>query len=192
MTGEGPISRIEALVAFVARTLAAATGATAVAALLFGRAVLTPGTLASQAPSHGLLGGAIFAFVRAGRPGAALVLACVNGGVQGYLSTATGGRGWSDGFLVLLVGCGMTVTAIVFDELARSGLRIGKFLVVGVLLGGVHLAIGPVQLLLNRPLGPGAGMGGLLATAMMGLLIGDGIGIGVELVELVWKKEVHR
>jgi hypothetical protein len=110
----------------------------------------------------------------------ALVLALAYGALQAGIATEIR---WAAGLAGALFGLGMLVVAEIYDELARSGFRFGKFLVVGPLLGGVALAVAPIghyeDLIVFDSLRP------LLLQLFMGVVVGDGVGLGIELAELI-------
>ena len=75
------------------------------------------------------------------------------------------------------------MVALIFDRLAERNYRFGKFLLVGPLLGGVYLAATPVAGLGAH--GPQAVLRSLLLNTLLGIVIGDGVGLGVELADLL-------
>ncbi len=95
--------------------------------------------------------------------------------------------GWRRAVLECLsaavVGGGAFVTSLIFDGLAKEGYRFGKFALLGPLVAGVFLSAAAVRLV-----GADAGedaLGSLVRFAFVGLIVGDAVGIGVELVELI-------
>lgn len=132
----------------------------------------------------GALAAGVLALVRIGRAGQAAGLAAAFALVHvGYAwahgwPRALAEAGWS-----AALGGGVLVSALVFDRLGAEGYRFGKFAVLGPLLAGVFLAAAAVRLL-----GPGWGddaFAALLRHAFVGLIVGDAVGLGVELVELL-------
>jgi hypothetical protein len=126
-----------------------------------------------------LLAGAV-SLVRLRRHSQALALGLVYGAFR--LAFAPDGR-LSAGLAGLLIGLGAFLVAVVYDDLARYGLRFGKFLIVGPLLGGAFLAVAPLsqldQLTVYNAVHP------LLYQGALGIVVGEGVGLGVELVELL-------
>lgn len=132
----------------------------------------------------GLLAAGILALVRIERPLGALALALAASVLELGLTID---HGWPRLLLepmwLLLVGGGAFLAAVVYDGMARRSYRFGKFLVLGTLFAGIYVAATPVALLvqpLARPVG-----GELMLNAFLGILVGDAVGLGVELVELV-------
>ena len=82
----------------------------------------------------------------------------------------------------VVLAIGVLLIALIWELLARRGVRIGKFLLSGPLLGGVYMAASPVMFL--QGISPNSVMRSLLLTFFLGIVIGDGVGLGVELVEL--------
>ena len=69
------------------------------------------------------------------------------------------------------------------DQLAHRGIRIGKFLLVGPLLGGLYLGLTPLMdFQTMNALDPAQSW---LFNAFLGVVIGDGVGAGFELTELL-------
>jgi hypothetical protein len=90
--------------------------------------------------------------------------------------------GWRIGTSALLLAAGVFLVALIFDQLGRHGVRFGKFLVAGPLLGGVCLAVAPLSQL--HALNMYDSFDPLMVQLFMGIVIGDGAGLGVELAEL--------
>lgn len=137
----------------------------------------------SSAIAFGLLAAGILALVRIGRPAAALVLTFAACMLQVGLSID---RGWPRAAIepgwLLLAGGGAFLAAVVFDGLASGGIRFGKFVVMGTLFAGIYLALAPLSML-SRPLEHPVGTE-ILLDAFVGIVIGDAVGLGVELLEL--------
>jgi len=136
-----------------------------------------------------LLAGSL-SLVRMRRHGQALALALAYGAFR--LSFAPTGR-FLAGLAGLLIGLGVFLVAVIYDELARTGLRFGKFLIVGPLLGGAFLAVAPISqfdhLTLFNAIYP------LIFQGALGIVIGEGVGFGVEIAELAsWivERRAHR
>lgn len=82
----------------------------------------------------------------------------------------------------VVLAIGILLIALIWDLLARRGVLLGKFLLSGPLLGGIYTAAAPVTFL--QGISPNSVMRSLLLTFFLGIVIGDGVGLGVELVEL--------
>jgi len=77
---------------------------------------------------------------------------------------------------------GIFIITLIWEFLARRGFRLGKALLAGPLLGGVYVAAIPVTLL--EGVSSGSALRSMLLTLFLGIVIGDGVGIGVEIVEV--------
>jgi hypothetical protein len=128
----------------------------------------------------GMLAAGILTLVRMSLRGQAFTLALAYGALQ--LAIAEEIR-WATGLAGALFGLGLVVVAEIYHELAERGFRFGKFLIVGPLLGGVALAVAPIghyeELIVLDSLRP------LLLQLFIGVVVGDGVGLGVELAELI-------
>jgi hypothetical protein len=83
------------------------------------------------------------------------------------------------------IGLGLFLVAVCFDLLSQLGIRFGKFLVVGPMLGGLYFAATPLaSLVAGQPQGV---LRSLWWNAFLGIVIGDGIGVAVEAIELFIK-----
>lgn len=158
-------------------------GSLTVGLLVFRLAVFDPGLPAFQCITVGTLSAAILALVRASFLGQALAVSLILGLTRlGLIAT----EGWAAALQAalagLLLGAGLVVVAIIFDLLAARGLRVGKFLVMGPLVGGLFLAVTPIAEFSSMS-GVDA-MSSLVFHFFLGLIIGDGVGLGVEIVEL--------
>jgi hypothetical protein len=138
----------------------------------------------SQCVTVGLLAAGILALVRVRRPAAALGLIVANALLQLAVSWKHGAAPaffettWS-----LLMGGGIFLAAVIYDGLAARNIRFGKFMVLGSMCAGAYFAATPVALLghgLQHPVGAE-----LTLNAFLGLIIGDAVGLGMELVELL-------
>ena len=132
-----------------------------------------------------LVGGAVMAgilsVVRLSAHGHAIALALTYGAFRMVQSP---GARWSAGISGLLLGLGGFLVAVIYDELARYGLRFGKFLIVGPLLGGIYLAVAPISELGNMTMFNAVHP--LILQLALGIVIGEGVALGVELAELVF------
>jgi hypothetical protein len=132
----------------------------------------------------GLLAAGILALVRVERPALALSLAVAAAVLELGLSID---HGWPRAALepawLLLAGGGAFLGAVVYDGMARRGYRFGKFFVMGTLVAGAYVALTPVALL-GHPMARPAGAE-MMLNAFLGILVGDAVALGVELLELV-------
>jgi len=83
----------------------------------------------------------------------------------------------------LLLAAGAFLVALVFAHLGRRGVRFGKFLIVGPLLGGVCLALAPVSQF--HALSMYDSFSPMMIQLFVGIVVGDGAGLGVELADLL-------
>lgn len=157
------------------------TAAGALAGLaVFRGAIFQPADPAFDCLAVGALLAGLAAFVRLGRPGQALVLALAFASLRAGLAPE---RGVATVLEAVLLGLGTLLVAILYDLLARDGLRFGKFLVMGPLLGGIYFAVTPIARF--GDLTPTGAADTLLFQLFLGLVIGDGVGLGLELAELL-------
>jgi hypothetical protein len=152
--------------------------------LLFRSAVVAPGTLAFQCVSVGAVTAGILSLVRISRHGYALVLIALFGVLRIGLVES---RGWLVGISGFLMAAGLYLAAIIFDLLGRRGIMFGKFLILGPLVGGLYLALAPMVEF--HALTSNGVMRILLEHALLGVIIGDGVGLGVEVAELLGKAQ---
>jgi hypothetical protein len=180
-----PAARFGGLVRFAAGT----AGSALAGLLVFREAPLDFARPASQSITMGALASAILALVRTSRPAGALRLV-------GAFALLQLGVTWTSGLGATLAmaawsaftGLGMFLVAVVFDRMARGGVRIGKFLVSGPLLGGIYFAASPLLSFVH----PDDLLRALWMNAFLGIVIGDGVGLGVEAAELaVLPREPH-
>ena len=80
-----------------------------------------------------------------------------------------------------VVAATLIVAALVYDALAKSGHRFGKFLVVGPIVAGIFFFATPLLLLGGSAREPY--MMELLLNGLLGLIVGDGAALGVEIAE---------
>jgi len=164
---------------FLTRLLLGWSGAVAAGLVVFRGAVFAPGDLPFQCVTAGALCAAMLALVRTSRHGVALLLIAVVG--LGRYGLA-GSTGWLPGTGGFLLAAGAYLVAVIFDLLARGGLALGKFLLVGPLVGGLYLALTPITEF--HTLTSDDVTRTLLLRFLLGLILGDGAGLGVELAEL--------
>jgi hypothetical protein len=155
---------------------------TAVAALFsyftFGRAVLWPGESAFECLILGAVTAAMLTLVGRSRLLEALVLIPA----YGLLRSAFGGE-MRIAISGLLIAAGAFLVASIFARLGRHGIRFGKFLIVGPLLGGVCLAVSPISQF--HAMSVYDAFSPMMIQLFVGIVVGDGAGLGVELAELL-------
>jgi hypothetical protein len=177
--------RNDGALAATLRFAAGTLGSIAAGYAVYRGGVFHPGARPFQCVTVGALMAAVLALVRGGRPGPAL-------GVVGGFGLLQIGLVWHKGWPRAFTGfasnviaaAGIFVAAVIFDLLARRGLRFGKFLVNGPLLGGIYVAVTPIAGL-GLPARGAVMVSSLLENLWLGILIGDGVGLGVELAELI-------
>jgi len=163
----------------VARTVAGAAGSVLAGYLVFRGDLFRVEHIGFRCLTVGMLAAAVFALMRLSRPGQAALLAVAYGLFQLGLARSVG---WVAAASGLVVGCGVLLVALIFDMLARRGVLFGKFLLTGPLLAGVYLAATPMAEFHN--LTTSNVLLQLARSVYTALLIGDGVGLGVELVDL--------
>jgi hypothetical protein len=151
-----------------------------VAFLVFNRQMFDHRQPMFQCISVGLMTAALLALLRSDRPAHAAALATAFALMRlGFVP--------SEGWLVVVAGmlqvAGLFLIALIFDLLARRGVLFGKFLVMGPMLGGLYLATTQLALF-SRVTGSDL-MPELMRHVFLGLLIGDSVGFGVEVADLL-------
>lgn len=133
--------------------------------------------------ASGALASGIFAFVRCGQPVQAVTLGA---GVVSFHLAAL----WHEGPLRALTAAagnlveagGIAAAAVVFHLWAERGIRFGKALLTGPMVAGAFAAAAPASLVGapgdDTPLRP------LLMGGMVGLIVGETVGFGLEAGEL--------
>jgi hypothetical protein len=157
----------------VAGALAAGLGA-------FGLAIFDPQEPAFQCVTMGPLLAGLLALLRSDRVRAAFGLAALFALLRlGFVHT----EGWAAPVAGACLVFGALVVSVLFDALARYGIRMGKFLVLGPLLAGLYVAVTPLAEL-GQLVGSELHVT-LLRWAFLGVLIGDSTGAGVEIADLL-------
>jgi len=155
------------------------------AALTIGFLVFREGLFVRDAPpflcvSTGALAAALLAFMRSDRPRQAAALAVAFGLLRL-------GFAYSEGWVVAVAGvlqvAGLYLVALIFDLLGRRGILFGKFLVFGPLLAGVFLATTPLAFFFR--ISGSEMLPTLMRYVFLGLIIGDTVGFGVEVADLL-------
>ncbi len=170
------------------RFLLGAAGGVAAGLAVFRFAVFNPTLPAFQCVTVGLLTAALIALVRDGSHREATMLVLAFTIVRFALTFEAGwSRSWRAGVAGLLLGFGIYLSAIVFHLLAENGLRFGKFLLVGPMLGGLYLAQTPLVDL--HLMTSSNAVRAILFNVFLGVVIGDGVGFGAESAEFVLARE---
>ena len=145
--------------------------------------VFRPDHPAFECVTVGALTAGMLTLVRLAHPAQAVALVLGYAGLRVALTPILSWRNAVSGALLAL---GVFGVAFLYDLLARSGMRFGKFVLIGPLLGGVYLALAPIT---ELPMMNVLNASGLVAFRLaLGMLIGEGVALGVELSELVgWK-----
>ena len=150
----------------------------------FGAAIFDPRLPYSQVVTVGSLLAAVLALRRGGAPGVAAFVAVGFTGWQFWIAHA---QPWHRMVSHVLfsgtLAVGILLIVALYDALHRQGVRIGKFLLLGPALAGVYLAATPALTLWT--VSTGTVLRDLLANMFLGVVIGDGIAFGVEMVDLV-------
>lgn len=151
---------------------------------VFRFAIFDPTRPTIQCITIGVLVAGLLGTVRAGYPRAAVGLVVMFAAMRIGEAKAIG---WPAAlhstFVALLLGGGIFVIAVLYDQLAQRGIRIGKFLLVGPMLGGLYLGLTPLMdFQTMNALDPAQSW---LFNAFLGVVIGDGAGAGFELTELL-------
>lgn len=164
-------------------------GSISLGLLAFGLVIFDPSRPAVQCITVGLLVSGLLTTVRLGSYPAAVGLVAVFSAVRlGTANSVGWGSATYSAFSSLVLGFGVILIAIVYDQLARKGIRFGKFIVVGPLLTMLFVALVPLaqfqKLVFSDPTET------WIFEALLGFLIGSGAGFGVELTELLTHRDV--
>lgn len=170
----------------VGHALLGALGSAAGGYAVFRQDLFSPGEPPFQCLTVGTLAAMIFTLIRMRRPGQALVLAVAFGMFQLGLVQSVG---WIVASSGLVLGCGVFVVGLAFDLLAERGARFGKFLITGPLFAGIYLAAAP--LMEFAELSRANVMPALARAMIVGLVMGEGVGLGAEIGDLLFPS-VHR
>lgn len=172
------------------RFWAGTAGSIVAGVLAFGLATFDPSRPTIQCITVGLLVAGALTTIRAGYPFGAVALVIVFAVVRlGAARTLGWGTAGHSAAIGLVLGLGVLAIAILYDLLARAGVRIGKFLLVGPLLGGLYVGLAPLMHLSTV-----AGADPIttwLFDCFLGIVIGDGAALGVELTELLTERTPH-
>jgi len=158
-------------------------GGSAACLLAFRTLDALPSLQASQIIFTGLLLAICLTIVRTIHPAVGVVLCVIFAlGRLGLLELNGSVQMFSTLFTDLVLGLGAMLIAVIFHLLAESGLKLGKFLLVGPLVGGLFVATTMINEFFS-PL-PGDPLIAILIGVFLGAVVGNGVGLGVELVEL--------
>ena len=148
--------------------------------LVFRDTLLAPGGPPFQCVTAGAVAAALLTLLRSDRPrqAAALAVALV------FLRL---GFAYSEGWAPALAGAlqvgGLYLVALIFDLLGPRGILFGKFLVLGPLLAGVFLATTPLAFFFR--ISGSEMLPTMMGYVFLGLLIGDTVGFGIEVADLL-------
>lgn len=178
--------RSAAISGAILRFAAGILGTTVAGWIAFRGDIFNVSSPAFQCVTIGVLAAAILAMVRSGYTVGALRLVAA-------FTVLWFGATWHSGPFAALamaawsasIGLGLFLVAVCFDLLSQVGIRFGKFLVVGPMLGVLYFAATPLaSLVAGQPQGV---LRSLWWNAFLGIVIGDGIGVAVEAIELFIK-----
>jgi len=178
--------RSAAISGAILRFAAGVLGSTVAGWIAFRGDIFNISSPAFRCISIGVLAAAILALVRSGYTAGALRLVAA-------FTVLWFGATWHSGPFPALamaawgasIGLGLFLAAIFFDLLAQLGIRFGKFLVIGPMLGGLYFAATPLSSLVAVQ--PQGVLRSLWWNAFLGIVIGDGVGLAVEVIELFIK-----
>jgi hypothetical protein len=146
-------------------------------------AAFDPRAPAFQTVVASILASGILVLVRVGRTGSAMALGISFGLMQIGLAYRLGWAvAWPAALAGVLLGVGMVTVAWIYRLLAERGLIFGKFLIMGPLFGGLLASVSP--LLAWGSIGIANGVRTVLFYSFVGIVVGDGVGLGLELAEL--------
>jgi hypothetical protein len=146
--------------------------------VVFRGAVFLPDQPEFQCITVGALLAGILALVRLTGVGHALTVVLAYGAMRSLLGPFAS---WKAGLSGILLGLGILIVSLIYEELARSGLRFGKFLIVGPLLGGVYLAVSPIADFDDLSVLNAAHY--FVFQFLLGFVIGDGVAFGIEVMD---------
>jgi hypothetical protein len=161
------------------RFFAGLVGSVGLGWIVFRGALFDPTEIAFQCVTVGILTAGMLAVVRLSRHDLAALLIVVFG--MGRFGLA-GTEGWTFAVSGFLLAAGVYLAAVIFDLLAREGMAFGKFVILAALLGGINVALLP--LVQFHTLTSNDVIRAVLIQLLLGLIIGDGAGFGVEMAEL--------
>lgn len=152
--------------------------------LAFRLAIFDPRMPYSQVVTVGSLLAAVLALRRGGSAWMATFVAI---GFTGWQFVTVLPLPWQRSVAHLLfsavLAAGVLLIAALYQAIHERGIRIGKFLLLGPALAGVYLAATPALTLWT--VSPASVLRDLVANLFLGVVIGDGVAFGVEMVDLV-------
>jgi hypothetical protein len=155
----------------------------AVGWLAFRDLLFDPRLAYSQVVTIGLLLAALLSLRRAGSPVVAFSVASLFVAWQLWQAPSLGAsRIVGHVAFTAVLAVGALACAALYEALLARGFRIGKFLILGPVLAGAYFAATP--LLSLGEAGTAGVYRDLLANVFLGVVIGDGVALGVELVDL--------
>ena len=155
------------------------SGGVGLSFLIFRQAIFIPQSPVFQCLTLSALLAGILALLRSDRQSQAAALAVAFALLRlGFAQS----QGWPVAIAGVMHTGGVYLIALIFDLLARRGILFGKFLVVGPLLGGVYLATMPLASFFTVT--GSELMPYLMRHVFLGLMVGDAVGIGVEVADL--------
>lgn len=167
------------LFATILRFVFGLSGGVGLSFLIFRQAIFVPQSPVFECLTVSALLAGILALQRSDRQTQAAALAVA-------IALLRLGFAQSQGWTVAIAGVihvgGVYLIVLIFDLLARRGVLFGKFLIVGPLLAGVYLATMPLDAFFTVT--GSELMPYLMRHVFLGLLIGDSVGIGVEVADL--------
>lgn len=175
------------MIEMIVRFWSGVAGGVLLGLIVFGQAVFRPDHPAFECVTVGALTAGMLTLARSAHRGQAIALVLGYSGLR--IALAPMSR-WSVAVSGVLLVLGIFGVALLYDLLARSGPRFGTFIVVGPLLGGVFLALAPITELERMNVLNAASL--LTFRLGLGILIGGGVALGVELAELASWKLRHR
>lgn len=174
--------------------LAGTVGSIGIGAAAFRGEAFSPGHPFFQCFYIGALMAGILALVRCGMTARGITVAAAFTVFQlGAAWNVAWSRAVATACWSLVLCTGLILLALVYDALARQGFRIGKFVLMGPLLGGLYIAATPVTLLQGTTtVDAEHSMTTLLLNCFLGIVIGDGVGLGAEIAELFLDRRSNR
>ena len=138
----------------------------------------------SQVVTVGSMLAAVLALRRGGSTGAATFVAV---GFTGWQFWSVLPQPWdrrvSHVLFAAVLAAGTLLLAALYQVLHERGVRVGKFLVLGPALAGVYLAATPALTLWS--VSTASVTRDLIGNMFLGVVIGDGIGFGIEMIDLI-------
>lgn len=155
------------------------SGGVGLSFLLFRQAIFDPRSPVFECLTASIVLAGILALLRSDRQTQAGALAVAIALLRlGFAQS----QGWTVAIAGVMLTGGFYLIALIFDLLARRGILFGKFLVVGPLLGGVYLATIPLAAFFEVT---GSDlMPHLMRHVFLGLMVGDAVGIGIEVADM--------